>query len=136
LTYSYPVDGLVLKTALRNVVPTVQPAFVLYSSYDSQFRGHMEQDLRQIQGWLAGMTPSSQLATGESGFARHGIDGIDTFRTVETALAIQRVQSPFAIIWEAYDTSTGDRVCPYGILEGTVCSIQSDTRLFLMALSE
>ena len=119
LTYSYPVAGVVLETALRNVVPKVQPAFVLYSSYDSQFRGHMEQDLRQIQGWLAGMAPSSQLAIGESGFARHGIDGIDTFRTVETALAIQRVQLPFAILWEAYDTSSGGRVYPYGILEGT-----------------
>jgi hypothetical protein len=119
LTYSYQVGGVVLETMLRDVVPVVQPDFVLYSSYDSQFRGHMEQDLRQIQGWLAGVAPPSQLAIGETGFARHGIDTIDTFRTVETALAVQRVKLPFAILWEAYDTNAGDRVYPYGILQAT-----------------
>jgi hypothetical protein len=119
LTYSYEVGGVVLETALRDVVPAVQPEFVLYSSYDSQFRGHMEQDLRQIQSWLAGVTPPSQLAIGEVGFARHGIDGVDVFRTVETVLAVQRVKLPFAILWEAYDTSSVDRVHPYGVLQAT-----------------
>ena len=122
LTYSYQVCGIVLKTMLRDVVPAVQPDFLLYSSYDSQNRGHMEQDLRQIQGWLAGVAPPSQLAIGEIGFARHGIDTIDTFRTVETALAAQRAKLPFTILWEAYDTNAGDhnagaRVYPFGILQ-------------------
>lgn len=119
LTYKYQVDGTTLETILQNVVPVVQPDFVLYSSYDSQNRGHMEQDLRQIQAWFTEVTPTSQLAIGESGFPRHGIDGIDTFRTVETALALQRVNLPFAILWEAYDTNAGDRVYPYGILQAT-----------------
>jgi hypothetical protein len=119
LTYSYKVGGVVLKTVLQDVVPAVQPDFVLYSSYDSQYRGHMEQDLRQIQGWLTGVAPPSQLAIGESGFARHGIDSIDVFRSVETALALQRAKLPFAILWEAYDTNAGDRVYPYGILQAT-----------------
>ena len=119
LAYSYQVDGVVLKTILRDVVPTVQPDFLLYSSYDSQFRGHMEQDLRQIQGWLAGVATASQLAIGEAGFPRHGIDTIDTFRTVQTTLAVQRVQLPFSTLWEAYDTSAGDRVYPYGIVQAT-----------------
>jgi hypothetical protein len=119
LTYSYQVNGVALKTVLQDVVPVVQPDFVLYSSYDSQNRGHMEQDLRQIQGWLAGVTPPSRLAIGEVGFARHGIDGVDAFRTVETVLAVQRVKLPFAILWEAYDTNSGDRVHPYGVLQAT-----------------
>ena len=119
LTYEYDVDGQVLQTILRNVVPIVQPDFVLYSSYDSQNRGHMEQDLRRISGWLTQVAPPSKLAIGESGFPRHGVDGIDTFRTVETALAIQRVQLPFAILWEAYDSNAGDRVYPFGLLQAT-----------------
>jgi hypothetical protein len=124
LTYSYQVCGIVLKTMLRDVVPAVQPDFLLYSSYDSQKRGHMEQDLRQIQGWLAGVAPQSQLAIGEIGFARHGIDTIDTFRAVETALAAQRAKLPFTILWEAYDTNIGDhnagaRVYPFGILQAS-----------------
>jgi hypothetical protein len=124
LTYSNHVDGAVLKTILRDVVPVVQPDFLLYSSYDSQNRGHMEQDLRQIQSWLAEVVPPTQLAIGETGFMRHGIDTIDTFRTVETALAVQRIKLPFAILWEAYDTTAGDhstgaRVYPFGILQPT-----------------
>ena len=119
LAYLYQVKGVTLRTILRDVVPTVQPGFVLYSSYDSQFRGNMEQDLRQIQGWLQGAAPRSQLAIGESGFPRHGIDSIDMFRTVETALSLQRVKLPFAILWEAYDTNAGNRVYPYGILQST-----------------
>lgn len=119
LTYTYQVDGTALETILQNVVPVVQPDFVLYSSYDSQNRGHMEQDLRQIQNWFTQVSPTSQLGIGESGFPRHGIDGIDTFRTVETALSLQRVNLPLAILWEAYDTNAGDRVYPFGILQAT-----------------
>lgn len=119
LTYLYQVDGVTLRTILRDVVPVVQPAFVLYSSYDSQFRGRMEQDLRQIQDWLVQVAPPSRLAIGEVGFARHGIDGTDVFRTVETVRAVQRVNLPFAILWEAYDTNAGDRIYPYGVLQAT-----------------
>jgi hypothetical protein len=119
LTYTYQVDGTTLETILQSVVPVVQPDFVLYSSYDSQNRGHMEQDLRQIRSWFTHVSPTSQLGIGESGFPRHGIDGIDTFRTVETALALQRVNLPFAILWEAYDTNAGDRVYPFGIQQAT-----------------
>jgi hypothetical protein len=92
---------------------------VLYSSYDSQNRGRMEQDLRQIRDWLVINSPGAQLAIGEAGFPRHGLDGVDMFRTVETAKAIQRVGLPVAILWEAFDTNAGDRVRPYGLLHGS-----------------
>ena len=34
-------------------------------------------------------------------------------------LAVQRVKLAFAILWEAYDTNSGDRVHPYGVLQAT-----------------
>src|SRR5205807_1245230 len=105
LTYTYTVNGTVLRSILRDVIPVVQPAYALYSSYDSQYRGHMEQDLRQVRDWLTANAGGAQLAIGESGYPRHGVDGTDTFRTVATAKAIQRVGLPFAILWEAYDTN-------------------------------
>ena len=49
---------------------------------DSQFRGH-GQDLREIR-LLAINSPGAKLAIGEVGFPRHGLDGVDTLRTVET----------------------------------------------------
>jgi hypothetical protein len=119
LTYTYDVDGTVLRSVLRNVVPSVQPDYVLYSSYDSQNRGRMEQDLRQIRDWLVINSPGAQLSIGEVGFPRHALDGVDMFRTVETAKAIQRVGLPIAILWEAFDTNAGDRVRPYGLLHGS-----------------
>jgi hypothetical protein len=119
LTYTYDVGGTVLRSVLRNVVPSVQPDYVLYSSYDSQNRGRMEQDLRQIWDWLVINSPDAQLAIGEVGFPRHALDGVDVFRTVETAKAIQRVGLPIVILWEAFDTNAGDRVRPYGLLHGS-----------------
>jgi hypothetical protein len=119
LTYTYDVGGTVLRSVLRNVVPSVQPDYVLYSSYDSQSRGRMEQDLREIRDWLAINSPGAKLAIGEVGFPRHGLDGVDMLRTVETAKAIQRVGLPIAILWEAYDTNAGDRVHPYGVLHAS-----------------
>lgn len=116
LANRYDVDGTVLRSVLRHVIPVVKPDYVLYSSYDSQYRGRMEQDLRQIRDWLANNSRGSQLAIGEVGFPRHALDGIDMFRTVETVKAIQRVGLPFAILWEAFDTGAGDRVSPYGLL--------------------
>jgi hypothetical protein len=53
------------------------------------------------------------------GAPRHGLDAVDVFRTVETVKAIQRVNLPFAILWEAYDTTAGGRVLPYGLLHAT-----------------
>jgi hypothetical protein len=114
LTYTYEVDGEVLPSVLRDVVPTSRPEFVLYSSYDSQFRGRMEQDLRQLQNWLATNAPGSKLSIGEVGFPRHSIDGTETFRTVETVKAIQRVGLPIVILWEAYDTSSDGRIRAFG----------------------
>jgi hypothetical protein len=119
LTYTYDVSGTVLRSVLRDVVPVVQPDYALYSSYDSQYRGHMEQDLRQIRDWLAANSPGALLAIGEAGFPRHGLDGVDAYRAVETAKAIQRVGLPIAILWEAFDTNAGDRVHPYGLLDGS-----------------
>lgn len=116
LTYDYRADGLRMPSALRDIVPTVRPDYVLYSAYDSQYRGRMEQDLRQIQGWLSTSAPGAKLAIGEVGFPRHSIDSVDTFGTVETVKAIQRVGLPIAILWEAYDANAGDRVFPYGVL--------------------
>jgi len=100
LTYTYDVGATVLRSVLRNVVPSVQPDYVLYSSYDSQNRGRMEQDLHQIRDWLVINSPGAQLAIGEVGFPRHALDGVDMFRTVETTKAIQRVGLPVAILWE------------------------------------
>jgi hypothetical protein len=117
VTYRYELNQVRLKTILRDVVPLVRPDYVSYSSYDSQNRGRMEQDLRQIQGWLSVNSPPSRLGIGEVGYTRHGIDGIDSFRTVATALAVQRLKLPFAILWEAYDTYAGDRTQPFGILQ-------------------
>lgn len=123
LTYTYDVGGTVLRSVLRNVVPAVQPDYALYSSYDSQNRGRMEQDLRQIRDWLVINSPGAQLAIGEVGFPRHALDGVDMFRTVETAKAIQRVGLPIAILWEAFDTTAADDrgrwVRPYGLLHGS-----------------
>jgi hypothetical protein len=119
LTYSYSVDGTVLRSILRDVVPAVRPDYVLYSSYDSQSRGRMEQDLRQIRDWLVASSPGAQLAVGEVGFPRHALDGVDAFRTVETIKAIQRVGLPIVILWEAFDTNSGDRVRPFGLLHAS-----------------
>jgi hypothetical protein len=79
----------------------------------------MEQDLRQIRDWLAINSPGAQLVIGEVGFPRHALDGVDMFRTVETVKAIQRVDLPIAILWEAFDTNAGDRVHPFGLLHGS-----------------
>lgn len=118
LTYDkdYRLDGVVMPSVLRDVVPSIRPDYVLYSAYDSQYRGRMEQDLREIQGWLTTNAPDAKLAIGEVGFPRHSIDSVDTFGTVETVKAIQRVGLPIVILWEAYDTNAGDRVFPYGVL--------------------
>ncbi|WP_144122658.1 hypothetical protein [Catellatospora sichuanensis] len=119
LTNIYDVGGTVLRSVLKDVVPSVRPGYVLYSAYDSQNRGRMEQDLREIRDWLGTSSPGAQLAVGEVGFPRHAIDGVDGFRTVETAKAVQRVGLPIAILWEAFDTNSGDRVRPYGLLHAT-----------------
>ncbi len=119
LTYSYEVDGTVLRSMLRDVVPAVRPDYVLYSSYDSQGRGRMEQDLRQISEWLVTNSPGGQLAVGEAGFPHHAVNGVDAFRTVETAKAIQRVGLPIAILWEAFDTNADGQVRPFGLLHAS-----------------
>lgn len=116
LTYSYKVNGITMPTILRDVVPAVKPAYLLYSSYDSQYRGHMEQDLRQIRNSLAAQGLTTQLLIGEMGFPRHGVDGTDVFRTVATAKAVQRVGPKSAILWEAFDTIAGN-VKPFGLLQ-------------------
>ena len=116
LTYVYAVGGTPLRSALRDIVPAVGPSFVSYSSYDSQNRGHMEQDLREIKTWLSSISPRSSLIIGEAGAARHGLDAVEIFRTVETVKAIQRASLPVAILWEAYDTSAGGRLWPFGLL--------------------
>jgi hypothetical protein len=119
LAYSKIVNGTKLPTILSDVIPAVTPGYVLYSSYDSQFNGKMEQDLRQIRDWLARVSPASQFGVGEVGFPRMGIDGLDIVRTAETVKAIQRVGLPIVILWEAFDTNSGNQVHPYGLMHAT-----------------
>jgi hypothetical protein len=110
-----------LPSTLANVIPSVGPAFALYSSYDSQFAGKYEEDLRALVQSLA----PAELLVGESGFPQHGVDGVDAFRTTESAKAIQRAGLRAAVLWEGFDTSAapcaaaGDAGCvqPYGVLE-------------------
>jgi hypothetical protein len=110
-----------LPSTLGEVIPTVRPEFALYSSYDSQNAGKLEEDLRALVLSLG----ATQLLIGESGFAQHGIDGVDAFRTTESAKAIQRAGLRAAVLWEGFDTSagpcasSGDPGCvqPFGVLE-------------------
>jgi hypothetical protein len=134
LMYTYQVDDAPLRSALRDIVPAVAPDYVLYSSYDSQNRGHMEQDLREIKAWLASVAPRSKLIIGEVGAARHGLDAVEVFRTVETAKAIQRARLETAILWEAYDTTSGGKIWPFGLLDA-MGALRDVTRILHRELS-
>ncbi|MFJ4429226.1 hypothetical protein [Streptomyces bobili] len=119
LTYPTEVDGRRLSSILLDVIPLVNPDYALYSSYDSQGRGSMEDDLSQIRGWLSTNASNSKLAIGEVGFQDHGINRIDASRTVETVKAIQRANLPIVILWEAFDTFSAGRIRPYGVLHAS-----------------
>jgi hypothetical protein len=136
--YSYQVGGTTLPSILMDVVPDLDPAYVLYSSYDSQNRGRMELDLDAIQAWLVGVAPGSKLAIGEVAFPEIAVDERDIFRTVETAKAIQRARVAFAILWEGYDTVAGDRVQQFGVLNanGSPRLVQQVLRHELLAQAD
>jgi len=134
LTYTYQVNGNPLRSALRDIVPAVAPDYVIYSSYDSQNRGRMEQDLREIKTWLASIAPRSKLIIGEVGAARHGLDAVEVFRTVETAMAIKRAQLETAILWEAYDTTFRGKIWPFGLLHA-MGQVRDVTRTLHRALT-
>src|SRR5262249_7451728 len=102
-----------LRTALDDIIPNVKPAFATYSSYDSQNAGTMGDDAAALRGRSA----PAELLMGEVGPSQHGIDGIDAFRTVATAKAIQRARLRAAVLWVGFDGSASGRVQPYGILD-------------------
>jgi hypothetical protein len=117
LTYRYAVDGTALPSVLRDIVPAVQPDVVLYSAYDSQNRGTMEPDLRQIRSWLAQVAPAARLGVGEFGHGRQGADFADAARLLATANAVLRVGLPIVVIWAAFDPPADAADRAYGLLD-------------------
>ncbi|MBL8339066.1 MAG: hypothetical protein JNM97_20030 [Rhodoferax sp.] len=116
LTYDYRVDGRPMPSVLRDIVPALRPDVVLYSAYDSQHRGAMAGDLRQLRDWLATAAPGALFGIGEFGWRGQGTDFLAATRLLATAQEVLQVGLPIVVLWAAFDPPGDPPAHDYGML--------------------
>lgn len=112
LPFTPPATGA---DTLHGIVPHIQPAYVLYSAWETTGNGRVDQDVREISTFLAAHSPGTTFALGELG--RPGQAGSTTLdpwvfremmraarRAADLGPLVGRAWMRFAVIWQGFLT--------------------------------